>query len=395
LTDFSTLLTILSLPRANGSRALKATCLALCNWLSERNIRHRLQKIRYFPYYFEALGIGLLVSQVVLTLSIWLEWGAATLLTSAITLLLAITEGVGWSPLSKPQLGAGENILIEFPAADARQELVLSAHYDTKTELLDHVKRAALFRYLPIGVGVTFVLGLIGLIEWQYSSSATVVSEPLNALGKLLTIPQLLLLGGLGLNFAFGRLAEPSRGAVDNGAACAILLAFADRLNSNRLPLQATSVTICLFTGEEVLAQGARAYVRSRDWRLPTVALNLEIMGQNGDYLLADKLASPMRSYPVPPWLNAFVSKTITDLSDRTVHSRALPVVTDSVPFLLAGVSATTLLSLDREHGAGGMHRPTDNLERVDVKRLDEAVELLVNVTNRYDRGLEFRLGVD
>ncbi len=118
-------------------------------------------------------------------------------------------------------------------------------------------------------------------------------------------------------------------------------------------------------------------------------------MGQNGDYLLAEKLASPLRSYPVPAWLNTAIDSDITNLTGRTVHRRALPIVTDSVPFLKAGIAATTLFSLDQTHGAGGMHRPTDSVERVNIERLDEAVTLLLAVAQHYDHGLGFRLGLD
>ena len=92
-----------------------------------------------------------------------------------------------------------------------------------------------------------------------------------SGLGAVLTLPMLFLAFGLGLNLSTGRLLKPSQGAVDNGAACAILLGMADRRaflanlqspipNFHNYPLPNTRVTIALFTGEEVQMQGSRAY---------------------------------------------------------------------------------------------------------------------------------------
>jgi hypothetical protein len=141
-----------------------------------------------------------------------------------------------------------------------------------------------------------------------------------------------------------------------------------------------------LFTGEEVGMQGSRAYVRSREWRLATVAINLEIMAQDGDYVIWETQGNGFRTIPTTAWLNRAVAGAVTDSTGATVRSVRL-LLSDGYSFLAAGIPTTVLGTYHSEMEGGGLHRPTDNLDRVVISRLPEAVEVLTLLLGRYDAG--------
>ncbi len=113
-----------------------------------------------------------------------LHWGWPTLLITLIG-LIGGTFDVRFNLLTISWLGArrGENILIEFkPPGETKREVVLSAHYDSKTELLDHYGRTFFVRRLPLGVVLTALLGLMGwaegLLQTQIPSWPTLLFGP-------------------------------------------------------------------------------------------------------------------------------------------------------------------------------------------------------------------------
>lgn len=382
-TDFSELMNILSIPRPNGSKALQETRDALISWLSDHNIPYHLHTYKVRPYFLEAIGIWMVVPPLLLALAVWLRWGWLALLLSIIGLLVVQLEaGKGVPILSRIGARQSENIIIEFAPSQPKQELVFSAHYDSKTELMDHRQRTFFMKQLPVAIILSLLLGLLGLIDSFLGQSSDIAFY----IGVGLSIPYLILMLGLGANFVFGRFAQPSQGAVDNGAACAILLDLANRLAGEN-GLQQTKVTIALFTGEEIAAQGSTAYVTEREWLLPTIALNLEWCGQDGQYITWDKYGGgSVPVYSATTALNDAVAAAVSR-ANREIILLEGPVGTDSVPFLANGIPATSMGTLDRQLGAEGFHRPTDNLERVEIERLSETGKIITNILTQFDDG--------
>jgi hypothetical protein len=389
MVDYEELLGILSIPRPNGSKALRATARAICHWLATRNpaIPYQLHTFKIYPYFLEIAGLWLITTQALLALSIWLRWGWPSLLIAIVSLVIIILEaGLGIPTVSWLGGGKGENIIVEFSPARPKQEIVLSAHYDSKTELLDHRQRAALAKVFPIGLLSILILGVLGLVDGFLKQATVPGTNVVYYTGILLTIPQLLVMGTMGLNFLLGRFSQPSQGAVDNGAACAILLSLAHRLANKGLSLEQTKVTIAIFAGEEIFVQGSRAYVAGRDWPLPTAAINLELMGQNGPYIIWEKIGSSFRVFPSTPAINHALSQAILDKTGKAVEMIPGPAGTDSYAFLLAGIAATSVGSTDLVLADSALHRPTDNRSRVHLERLQESVEIIECVLRDYDK---------
>lgn len=202
------------------------------------------------------------------------------------------------------------------------------------------------------------------------------------------SLPVLLLAWALGLNLALGRLARPSTGAVDNGAACAVLLALAERLAAGAVPTGRTCVTLAILGGEEVNMQGSRALVRHwrklKAGRSRMTAVNLELMGQRGGYVLWERDGNALRTMPTDGALSALVADAVRAVTGKAPEREPL-INSDAYSFLAAGIPAAVLGTRDPRYGTGGLHRPTDSPARVDPARLAEGVAVLAEIIRRVD----------
>jgi len=378
MVDYQELMTYLSVPRPNGSSAERETAHALREWLTKRGIQHRVQEFQNYPYFFECLGIWLILSRTLLAIAVWSRWGWLTL-PIALVGFLGGTLDIALNLPLVTWFGSrnGENILIDLEPPQVRQEIIFSAHYDTKTELLDHNQRMFFLKRINLGLLLTLILGIWGLLDHRLMD--TDWGTPVFWVGVMLTIPMLLLSWGFGLHLSLGRLLKPSQGAVDNGAACAILLGLAEHLFKEQDLLSDVKLTLALFTGEEVNMQGSRAYVRSREWPVPTFALNLEIMAQDGEYIYWEEDGNVFRLLPTSKYHNRKFSEAVQQVTGQPARS-AGPVTSDGGSFLIAGIPATTVGTLDTHLRETGFHRPTDNLDRVVMERLPEGVEILLEL---------------
>lgn len=385
MVDYTELMRILSVPRPSGSTAERRAARALCEWLTRRAIPYQIHTFRLYPYFNEGIGLWIIVSRTLLVLALVLRWGWPTMLIAGLSLLGGILDVAFHIPFTTwPGARRSENILIEFEPLHAEQEIVLAAHYDSKTELLDHKGAAFFTRKVNFGIALTVLLGLMGLLDQWLLVSGSNWADIIYWTGIGLGLVMLFLAWGFGLNLTLGRFLRPSQGAIDNGAACTILLDVADRLARSEISLQRTRVTIALFGGEEVGMQGSRAYVGSRDWPLLTVAVNLEIMAQDGDYVIWELEGNGLRRIATTPELNQAVAAVVTDITGNPPRFIGA-LMSDGFSFLSAGILATVLGTHHSQVEGGGLHRPTDNLARVVTGRLREGVEVLTVILEKYD----------
>lgn len=385
--DFAGLMRLLSIPRPAGSPAERRTLQGLQSWLKQRGIAYKLHEFRLFPNFWLGIGLWLIFSRSLLALLIWQRLGWPALAIALLGLLGGLVDVATNIPLVT-WFGAtrGQNLLVQLGPPAPRQELVLTAHYDTKTELLDHRQRMFFIRSLPFGILLTLALGLLGPLDHYLLASGSPAAAWTYGLGVLLSLPLLFLAWGLGLNLTLGRFRPPSQGAVDNGAACAILLGLAQRVQSGALPLKRTRLTLALFSGEELNMQGSLAYVQSREWPLPARALNLEVMAQDGEYVLWEQDGFSLKLWPCSDEINQTAAQAVQQVTGVEPR-RVGPVNSDGGSFLRVGVPASTLGTYDREQVDRGFHSAKDNLGRVVIERLPEAVEILSTFVAHYDSG--------
>ncbi len=376
LSDYRHLMRVFSRPRPPGSEGERATARAIRAWLEARHIPYRVHTFPLYPYFFESIGLWIILSRTVLAAMALRAPGLGPLIVALVGLLggsLDILLGrpvVTWIGRRR-----GENILIEFAPSHAEREVVLTAHYDSKTELLDHRQRAIFVEHTRLWAALTLVVGLLAAIEGRAP-----LPENLLALVhtvNLVLIPVMLLAAwGLGLHLSLGRVVKPSQGAVDNGAACAVLLKLAERIAREGLPREDVRVTIALFTGEEANMQGSRAYVRSRPWPYPTRVVNLELLGQDGAYVLWEQDGDAFHRVQTSREVRAWVAAAVERATGQPPREERL-INSDAFSFLRNGLAAATLGTLSTQWGMRGLHRPSDNLERVNLARLPEHEDLL------------------
>lgn len=380
-------MSILSVPRPNGSKAERATARALKEWLTRRGLPLAVQGFRIYPYFFEAIGLWLLITRILLALGIWLRWGWPVAPIALVGLAGGLVDVATGLPLvTWPGARRAENLLLTFdPPGGADQEVILSAHYDSKSEPLDHIQRMIFLKNLRFGMLLSVLLAILGPLDGLLLAMGSPWATTVYVAGILLTLPLLVLTSGLGLNLLLGRLSPQSQGAVDNGTACAILLGLADRLSHGELDLKRTRLTIALFTGEEVNMQGSRAYTLSREWPLPAAALNLEVMAQNGPYVYWELDGNSLALQPTDSCLNAVLIAAVAEVTGSTPVAGG-PINSDGRSFLQAGLPTAVLGTYDRDRRDRGFHQPTDNLGRVAFERLPEGVEILARFARLLDR---------
>jgi hypothetical protein len=431
MDDTDELLRIFSTPRPNGSSGARQTSLFIQQWLHSHDIPFLVHTYTQYPYFFEANGIWMILTRSLLALSAWLNWGWWTPVIAIAGMLGGTLDSALHLPLvTWPGKRTAENILIDLwlnavealppidceanhaaplnekhpatmaarlsfaPLAPANsspapRDIILSAHYDSKTELLDHRQRMFFLRSIPAGMLITVLVGVAGALQAAWASNlswTTGWSSLVYWGGSLLSLPLAFLALGYGLNLTLGRLIEPSPGAVDNGAACVILLRLAEKLkkqsldqrgSNSSIPTPTSHITIALFSGEEIDRQGSRAYVRAHPWNGNEIVLNLEAMAQDGNYVTWQRDGSIFRLRPTDSHVEEVIHCAVKRITGNDAVSGG-PVLSDAAPFIEKGLPSAVLGTYDKHWKDKGFHRPSDNLKRVVVDRIEEGVEILI-----------------
>jgi hypothetical protein len=250
---------------------------------------------------------------------------------------------------------------------------------------------------IPVGIALTVILGAVGPVDMWLAAQDSPFAIWVYWIGVVLSLPLLFLAGGMGINMLFGRLVEPSQGAVDNGAACAILLGLAEKLRDGQKVgdtgraihplLEDTRLTLALFTGEEVDRQGSRAYAAWRSsqpegWPVPAAAVNLEVMAQDSSYVYWERDGSVFKLVPTHPGVNRAIIDSVQEVTGSPPVPGG-PVISDGAPFQSAGLPTGVMGTLDSRFGFGGFHRPSDNRDRIVSGRLPEGVEILTRLVGK------------
>jgi hypothetical protein len=171
-----------------------------------------------------------------------------------------------------------QHLVARVAAERVEQRLILAAHYDTKTDTLDHVERVPALALAVVVTPLAILAALCGAL----------LRGPVRARGPRALLhlsPWLAVLSGalVFTSLSAGAFAaRRSPGALDDGAACAVLVRLVEALAAGP-DLRRTEVEVLLFSAEEMAAQGSWVYARERfaaPPSLPTALVNLEIIGQ-------------------------------------------------------------------------------------------------------------------
>jgi len=379
-------------PRENGTAALDETARYLAQALEAAGARVELVRFVAHPFALRLAGVLALAGGLFYFRFLRAGRPLRALAIAALLPVLLVAELDGLLPVFG-WIGAAtqQHVVARVsPAGSAApaQRLLFTAHYDTKTDLLDHVERAPI-DLLGAPILLFMVAGAICLrLAQRGARRSTMLQRVATAAawtGALYGVALFLVLS------AGAFVTARSPGALDDGAACAVLVQVAEALAAQ--PLARTEVEIVLLSAEEVGVQGSREYANARFAEppdLPTAVVNLEGIGAAADLALFRREAFVLRSYPPDPQLAALLDAVHREQRGRPLHVTFYPATTDARSFLVRGVPAATLLSDPADHALlRHLHSARDDRSRLDPDALSATRDYLLAVARAADaRGL-------
>jgi acetylornithine deacetylase/succinyl-diaminopimelate desuccinylase-like protein len=370
-------------PRENGTPALHQTASWLHETLAASGLATESLGFTSHPYVLRLAGVVALVAaalylRAVLAGRAWTALGVALV---APAVLLANLEWYvpvfGWVGAER----AHHVRVVVPPSGEPEQRLILAAHYDTKTDLLDHSQR----RLVQALAGP--VLGSMGV------AAALLAALPRRRFARRLArgAGWLALLWAIAFFLAisagvFARARSP--GALDDGGACAALVRLAEGL-AGAPPLARTELEILLLAAEEVGVRGSWLYAAERFAEpppVPTFVVNLEGIGASMALGVMGAERFSLRAFPPDPGLVDLLDDVLREREGRELQLERRGAATDARSFLAHGIPALTLFS--REPGvpeARGLHSSADSRERLDPEALEASVAYLEAVLRAAD----------
>lgn len=349
------LLQLFDFPRDNGSAGLERGRALIDSLLTTVGVEARAHSYECVTLRTEVAAACILVSASLWIVAAWRQ-RRLFLYGTAAALLAALLVGSGALDALLPSVPQTNLHYLVQPQQEQLFEVLLSAHYDSKTEWLDHVERsiAAGACWLACAVGM-----FLNLRRRPGARPAAVV-----AAGTLVA---------LALHWGGGRWLPRSHGMVDDAAACTLLVELAAR--ASHRPLLHTRLRFVWFSGEEVGGQGSEALSWRLDATKPRLVLNLETIG-----------AGPRLVYAAREWtgrsLAGPAAETVRQLTDAGLRDTLpFPVQTDAAAFLRRGTPAVTLLNTPRSASwIRGLHSKADCLPAVDLRGLEATRTFLLQL---------------
>ncbi|MDD5749009.1 MAG: M28 family peptidase [Actinomycetota bacterium] len=324
------------------------------------------------------LPIGCLVLSVLILLGsvLYLLENKYTMIVGLV-ILVGIYVGFKWSGAfetfaRRGGLKKSENLVGKIEGKEPKGVVVISAHYDSKSQVMPVMLRAALFILGFLGAIIFgFVFLLTGTISFADKSSIGNT-----AVFYISLIPSILLFM-LVFNFTGNR----SPGALDNACGEGIILEAARALIGE--PPENFDVLVCSFGCEEAGLCGGINYLLKHEDELKsnkTFMLNFDIpFSPQGRIFLNSGFEFP------PIFTSRRLNDMVKDVASQMgteIKGLYLPVgaAADHMPWVKHGIEATSFLST-----ASCIHSSRDTLEKVDGEALRMCGEILLGVLRRMD----------
>ncbi|NLA05885.1 MAG: Zn-dependent exopeptidase M28 [Firmicutes bacterium] len=373
-------------PRPNGSTEFYRTAEYIQEWLAGQGLSVETHLFSMRPFFFEIVAAAIIAAALLfIYLAFFRKSWLAVLPVLLLGLVMLFEASLGTTIISGMIRKDAENIIVSIQPETAERELILSAHYDSKTQPLDHRQRELVFQLIIPSVAAGVLLPLLWWgLHYRRRRPGKKVSLLLGAVLALLPAYWLLL----AFTFGGGFMARPSPGAVDNGTAVSVLMNLSKELQETAL--EKTAVTVVLFAAEELNMQGSQAYLRDhpREGALPAYNVNLELVCQEGDYVYWQEDGVFTTRYPTAGMLNEMLDKATLEVTGQNIKplEADFTTISDSGSFLAAGIPSTTLGNAgSAELGCSFFHSHLDNMERVVPERIEELVQILKQFTLNFD----------
>jgi acetylornithine deacetylase/succinyl-diaminopimelate desuccinylase-like protein len=387
MTDWDVLLAKLAeTPRENGTAAVHETARFLLEQLSKTGLDVSLVPFTAEPWVLRLAGVIALVGGLLYWRLMRAGRARAALATAAAIPLLLLAQ-LEWQLPVFGWIGAEpqDHLLLRRAAQAPEQRLILAAHYDTKTDALDHVERAPV-DLLAVPVIPLMLLGALAALR---AGNAPGRSRWLARLASFAAWSAAVFGVATFTALSAGAfLPSRSPGAVDDGGSCAVLVRFAQAL-AERPPPVRTEVEVLLLSAEEVGVQGSWAYAAQRfagPPDLPTYVVNLEGIGAAVPLAVLKRERFTLRSYPPDARLVSLLGERHRAVFGEPLEPTPFGGSTDARSFLAHGIPAATLVSRSPDGRlARGLHSAADSRARLDPAALDASVGFLLDLVSSAD----------
>ncbi len=367
-------------PRENGSAELAETATRLAAYLESLGLEVHLLPFTAHPYSLRITGAVILAITLLYAYSMRRGRPLLALAVALVGPALIILEQdyqvpvFGW-----PGAGVEHNVEAILPVENPQRRLILAAHYDTKTDLFDHIER------MPVDILSLPAIAVLLL------AAAIAARQPS---GNRFTraAPWLAVLHGFAAFLVYSGgafVGERSHGALDDGAACAMLAVLAGDLASSG-ELRNTEVRFLFFAGEEIGRQGATHYAAERFATppdLPTWAVNFDPLGATDTLGVVSKEGGATRSFRPDADLIDSLERVYRDTHQRDLYRSPTGGYTDTAAFLARGIPAVTLFSKVPTWSIipRGMHSATDRASAVDRNAVRSTLTFVSTFARRFD----------
>ncbi|MHB8894594.1 MAG: M28 family metallopeptidase [Candidatus Geothermincolia bacterium] len=304
-------------------------------------------------------------------------WGSSLVIIPGVALLLTVFIGFRWSGTFERFASRGKmrsiNLVGEIEGRDPKGTVLLSAHYDSKSQLMPVVLRAGLFMagyFSAILFGITLVVvGIMAAAGRDYLGSRAGFYVSL--------VPPVLLLG-----LIFNVTGNRSPGALDDASGIAVILEVARGAAVN--PPENYNLRIAAFGCEEIGLCGSIGYLRAHQEELrkaPFFMLNYDMPFSSSGNIIVNS------GFELPPVRTSRkLYGMIRDACDEMGFKLSrvfLPVGAgaDHMPWVKHGFEATCLVS-----AATSIHSARDSLDKVNREGLRRAGEVTLAVLRSLDQ---------
>jgi len=369
------ILTKIAVPRPNGSKTVDATANFIADYCTGAGLtvteEHFLLRTAMQPL----VGLFLFLCALAFIFFLWKRRPVLVLLFALLAPAIYFAEFEFNLPaVSLLSAAKGRTIVAEAGPRDAKQEIILGAHYDSKTDLFDHEARKIFYNFGAVSLGLMLLTAIAALVLRQPLTSS-------NTMRLILLIPAMIsILGiaGLGLSLGGGFLrSNQSPGARDDGTAVAVLLSLADDLANDPALSENWRVKLIFFGGEEVNMQGSAAYVTQHRPELVAAnarLINLECLAGPGPLRYHSGSGTFLRQYAADSHLISLVEHVAEEV--RQPVEPAGFMYDDSAAFLKAGIPAVSLSHSLPGH-PDSYHNGADSIDKVMPGKMEETVSLL------------------
>lgn len=284
------------------------------------------------------------------------------------------------SPVTSfPPQVTSHNLVIKKPSEpqNSKKKVILMAHWDTAPiSLLYTPQMVGNFRQsLKMSLILMVLAETVAIIHFFFENQITYWL----AIG----LAVYFIIQGITATIDFFRLGY-SNGASDNATGVAAAIETANQIwefKNNEI-----DVELVITGAEEVGMIGARAYflANQKNFTKDDILINFDTLG-NGDL----KVITQTGSWSNIVYENDLVKKMKQIISSKPEFSNLTTGAWhtadfDSVWFQRAGIPSVTLSALDKNGRMPNIHRPTDTLENVDFKPMNDAIKLAVETVNSF-----------